>query len=254
MEDSIRIMTQRLSSILSDNSPSIYLFGSVVMDDFKFGWSDIDILCLTENPLTKTQAADLVTLRQTLLIEYPDNPYFRLFEGIITTWEVCADHTNGTVVYWGTSGQRIVDSFRIDVFSTIELLKYGRLLYGIDKRERLAYPSPIEIHKATEDYYSTIRKYAVQTDTHLYSAGWLLDIARCLYTVQTYNVISKTNAGKWALNAGLSPEPEILKKAIMIRENPMEYKNDESTQSWLTSLGPHIQVFADVLEGALKTE
>ncbi len=254
MENSIRIMTQRLSNILSDNSPSIYLFGSVVMDDFKFGWSDIDILCLTEKPLTKTQADELVILRQTLLTEYPDNLYFRSFEGIITTWEVCANHTNGTVVYWGTSGQRNVDSFQIDVFSTIELLKYGRLLYGIDKRERLAYPSLPEIHNATEGYYNTIRKYGVQTDTHLYSAGWLLDIARCLYTLATDDVISKTAAGKWAIDAGLSPEPEILKKAVMIRENPMDYKNDDFTQNWLTSLGPHVQLFADVLEGALKTE
>lgn len=254
MENSIHIMTQRLRDILFDNSPSIYLFGSVVMDDFKFGWSDIDILCLTEKPFTKTQADELVALRQTLLIEYPNNPYFRSFEGIITTWNVCANHTNETVVYWGTSGQRIVDSFRIDVFSTIELLKYGRLLYGIDKRERLAYPSQSEIHNATEDYYNTIRKYAVQTNEHLYSAGWLLDIARCLYTLETDDVISKTAAGKWAINAGLSPNPDILKKAVVIRENPMEYKNDGSTQSWLTSLGPHIQSFADVLEGALKTE
>ena len=252
METSIHLMTQKLSRILSDNSPSIYLFGSVVMDDFKFGWSDIDIICLTEKPLTKTQADELVILRQTLLTEYHDNLYFRSFEGIITTWEVCANHTNGTVVYWGTSGQRIVDSFRIDVFSTIELLKYGRLLYGIDKRDRLTYPSPSDIHNATEDYYNTIRKYAVQTNSHLYSAGWLLDISRCLYTLETDDVLSKTAAGKWAIDAGLSPEPDILKKAVVIRENPLKYKNDESIQSWLTSLGPHIQSFADVLEVALK--
>lgn len=254
MESSISIMAQRLSSILSNNSPSIYLFGSVILDDFQFGWSDIDILCLTEKPLTKTQADELVILRQTLLTEYPDNPFFRSFEGIITTWEVCTDHSNGTVVYWGTSGQRIVDSFQIDVFSTIELLKYGKLLCGSDKRVRIKYPSHIEIRKATEDYYNTIRKYAVQTNSHLYSAGWLLDIARCLYTLETDDVISKTAAGKWAIDAGLSPEPEILKKAVMIRENPMKYKNEASIQGWLTSLGPHIQVFANVLESTLKLE
>ena len=254
MENSIHIKTQRLCSILSDNSPSIYLFGSVVMDDFKFGWSDIDIICLTEKPLTKTQAEELVILRQTLLTEHPDNPYFRSFEGIITTWEVCTNLSNGTVVYWGTSGQRIVDSFKIDVFSIIELLKYGRLLYGTDQRQRLAYPSQSDIRSATEDYYNTIRKYAVQTNSHLYSAGWLLDIARCLYTLENDDVISKTAAGKWAINASLSPDPDILKKAVVIREHPMEYKNDELTQNWLTSLGPHIQSFADVLEVALKSE
>jgi len=38
----------------------------------------------------------------------------------------------------------------------------------------------------------------------------------------------------------------------MIRENPLKYKDDKSTKEWLASLGPHIQLFADVLANALK--
>jgi hypothetical protein len=169
------------------------------MGDFKLGWSDIDIVCLLEEPLTKKQAEELVVLRQSLLSEHPGNQYFRSFEGIITTWDVCLTQSKGTVVYWGTSGQRIIDLFMIDVFSKIELLKYGKLLYGDDKRDRIKYPTHVEVYNAVIEYYNTIRKHAVQTNEHLYSAGWLLDIARCLYTLKTDDIISKTEAGKWAI-------------------------------------------------------
>lgn len=252
MENSIQIMTQRLSNILSNNKPSIYLYGSVVLDDFKFGWSDIDIMCFTEEAINQTQAEELVMLRQTLLSEYPGNQYFRSFEGIIATWDIVSNYTNGTVVYWGTSGQRIIDSFSIDAFSLIELIKYGQLLYGEDKRDRLKYPSHAEIHSDVAKHYNAMRKYAVETNDHVYSAGWLLDIARCLYSLKTDDVISKTEAGRWAINNNLSPEPEILKKAIMIRKNPLKYKDDAAIKSWLTSLGPHIQIFANELENSLN--
>jgi hypothetical protein len=246
-------MTQRLSNILTNNNPSIYLYGSVVLDDFRFGWSDIDFMCLTEEPITQAQAEELVMQRQTLLSEYPGNQYFRSFEGIITTWDIVSNHTNGTVVYWGTSGQRIIDSFSIDAFSLIEIIKYGQLLYGEDKRDRLKYPSHSDIHNAVEKHYRAIRKYAVETNDYVYSAGWLLDIARCLYSLKTDDVISKTEAGRWAINNNLSPEPEILKKAVMIRENPLKYKDDAATKSWLASLGFHIQLFADMLGNALDS-
>jgi len=208
-------MTQQLASILADNNPTIYLYGSLVLDYYRLGWSDIDIICLTEIPLSQTQADELVMLRQALLKEYPGNQYFRSFEGVITTWDVILNRNNDKVVYWGTSGQRLMDSFSIDPFSLIEIIKYGQLLYGEDHKDTLKYPSHSEIHDAVKKHYDSIRKYAAATDAHLYSAGWLLDIARCLYTLRTDDLISKTAAGKWAIENNLSPEPEyILRKQL----------------------------------------
>lgn len=78
---SIEIMKTGIISILADNKPTIYLFGSVALNDFKPGWSDIDILVLTESEITKQQAVTLAGLRQTLMQRYANNPYFGLFEG-----------------------------------------------------------------------------------------------------------------------------------------------------------------------------
>lgn len=74
LQNAIGVMTQRIADILALNTPSIYLYGSVALHDFKLGWSDIDILVLTEKQMTEEQAQQLVWLRQTILEEEPGNP------------------------------------------------------------------------------------------------------------------------------------------------------------------------------------
>lgn len=248
MEQSIEIMKNRIVNILSNNKPSIYLYGSIVLEDFKAGWSDIDILCLTETKILDTQAKQLLNLRQELLSEYRNNLYFQSFEGGFLTLDAFANYIPDTVVYWGTSGQRITDKHCFDPFSMIELIEHGYLLHGNEVRDRFIYPTKEEIIQAVINHYETIRKFAVKTGRSLYSAGWLLDIARCIYTLKTGKIISKTKAGKWALDNGLVPDINIMEKVINIREEPNTYKDNIEVMEWLETLGKYIQRFADVLE------
>lgn len=248
MQQSIEIMKNRIVNILVNNNPSIYLYGSIVLEDFKIGWSDIDILCLTETKISVTQAKQLLNLRQELLNEYKNNLYFRSFEGGFLTLEAFINDIPDTVVYWGTSGQRITDKHYFDPFSMIELIEHGNLLYGNEVRDRFIYPTKEEIVEAVSKHYETIRKFAVVTERNLYSAGWLLDIARCIYTLKTGKIISKTKAGKWALDNNLILDADIMEKVIKIREEPNRYKNNNEVMKWLGTLGSYVQRFADVLE------
>jgi len=248
MKQSIEILKARIVNILLNNKPSIYLYGSIVLEDFKLGWSDIDILCLTEKIITYEQANQLVNLRQKLLDEYKNNLYFHSFEGAFITLDAFINDISDTVVYWGTSGQRITNKHKFDPFSMIELIENGYLLYGDDVRNKFSYPTNDDIKKAVISHYETIRKYAVTTNRSLYSAGWLLDIARCIFTLRTGKVIAKTEAGEWALDNNLVPDIEIMKRVINIRKEPNEYKYDNETMKWSETLGKYIQRFADVLE------
>ena len=63
----IENMVREISGILADCNPSIYLYGSSALNDFKLGWSDIDILVLTEKSMSEEQAELLVGLRQVML-------------------------------------------------------------------------------------------------------------------------------------------------------------------------------------------
>lgn len=248
MQQSIEIVKKRIIDILQGNRPSIYLFGSVAVGDFKSGWSDVDILCLNEIPMTRKQAEQLVNLRHVLLAEAPHNQYFRFFEGAFLTLSSLLNKANDTVVYWGTSGQRITDTYVLDALSTMQLLDSGIILYGDDIREFIKYPTSEDIRQAIIHHYNAIRRHAVHTGRSLYSVGWLLDIARCLYTLHTGKIITKTAAGQWAIDGALAPDIDVLQKAVQIRMRPDQYKDDVQVMDWAESLGAKVQEFADVLE------
>lgn len=114
MNKSISIMINSLYLILGENIVSIYLYGSVPMNDFKLGWSDIDILCILKDTVTDVEAEPLVELRQNLLKEDETNQYYRSFEGAIVSIDEFMKNQYSKVVYWGTSGQRITGKYYLD--------------------------------------------------------------------------------------------------------------------------------------------
>ncbi len=248
LDKSIKIMTACIAEITGDNYPSIYLCGSVVLGDFKLGWSDIDLLVLTQKEIAEDQAKRLVGLRQELLKSEPDNPYYRSFEGGMLSVDAFINKTPDCVVYWGTSGQRITDNYYFDSFSSKILLENGRLLYGEDVRERLTAPSYKDLKKDVARHLDTIRNYAHLSGQSLYSFGWMLDISRCLYTLRTGKIIAKTAAGEWALREGLCPTPDTLEYALKVRRSPWLYKEDEKALEYAGTINGDIQQYADVLE------
>ena len=130
-------------------------------------------------------------------------------------------------------------------------MRYGKLIYGSDIRDRLSLPSYDDLISGVKHHYGTIRKYAKETGESIYSCGWLLDIARCLYTLRYGDIISKTDAGEWALTENLCPCVDDMKRTLAVRNNPTEYMRLDKTKNWLRSLGSSVQIFADVLEKEL---
>ena len=248
----INKMVREISSILQGNEPSIYLYGSSVLNDFRLGWSDIDILVLTDKQITEEQAKKLVGLRQVMLEKEPDNPYYRSFEGGMLTLDAFLTGKADRVVYWGTGGEKMTDHFVLDSFGMTEPIESSILLYGNDIRNQLKAPEFSELYADVKRHYDTIRKYAKKTGHSIYSFSWMLDIARCIYTLRTGKIIAKTNAGEWALENNFCPVPDALKTALKVRKSPLEFKKDESTLDYAQTLGELIQKFADVLEKKLE--
>ena len=119
-------MTERISDIMGKSIHSIWLYGSVIFNDFKLGWSDIDFVALTGEPITEEQARKLLMLRQILSEEEPTNLYYRSFEKIFADINEYSQNCYSNLVYWGTSGQRITNSYDKDKFSQFELAKCGK--------------------------------------------------------------------------------------------------------------------------------
>jgi len=239
LDEAIQIMKNEIVSILDDNNPSIYLFGSIVLDDFHLGWSDIDIVVLTESVINKQKTDKLVMLRQSLLERYPGNPYFRLFEGGMLSADAFLNGRNERAVYWGTSGQRITNSYRMDSFGMAELLDKGIRLHGVDIRNKMTYPTYAQMRDDIANHVKLARKYGN-------TVGWLLDIARGIYTLRTGKIIAKTTAGEWALENGLCPDTDAMRRAIQCRKEA--YANPEMKMD-----NTVIQRFADVIDRELTS-
>lgn len=207
---------------------------------------------MTDRQMSEEQAQKLVNLRQTMLEKEPGNLYYRSFEGGMLTREAFMSRSSDRVVYWGTSGERITDTYAFDSFSMAELIESSTLLYGRDIRGQLEAPSFSDLYADVERHYETIRKYAQKAGRNLYSFGWLLDIARCLYTLRTGKIIAKTAAADWALEHDLCPVPDALKIAVKVRRNPLIYKAEKQILDDAKILAESIQCFADVLENELK--
>ena len=252
MKNAIDAMVNEIVRIMDGDVYGIWLYGSVVMDDFRPGWSDIDFVVLTRGEISETRAEQLLTLRQQMLEKEPGNPYYRSFEGVIANLDEYREGKFRRLVYWGTSGQRVTDRYEPDTFSAFELAKYGKPVYG-GKPWILPAPGREELIRAVRAHYESIRKYAAQTNESLYSCGWLLDIARCIYTLRTGDVGSKTQAGIRALEEHLFPDEGPLRKTIEIRQDPQAFRDRDDVKQWLKGLGPVVQKYADVLEAELRS-
>ena len=252
MKNAIDAMVNEIIRIMDGDVYGIWLYGSVVMDDFRPGWSDIDFVALTRGEISETRAEQLLTLRQQMLEKEPGNPYYRSFEGVIANLDEYREGKFRRLVYWGTSGQRVTDRYEPDTFSAFELAKYGKPVYG-GKPWILPAPGREELIRAVRAHYESIRKYAAQTNDSLYSCGWLLDIARCIYTLRTGDVVSKTQAGIRALEEHLFPDEGPLRKTVEIRQDPQAFRDRDDVKQWLKGLGPVVQQYADVLEAELRS-
>lgn len=251
METLLHAFCHRLRFLLGEQLLSIHLYGSLVMDDFRPGWSDIDVLCFVASPLLPSQADGLLMLRKQLA-EETGNPLFLCLEGAVVWKEAFSRGLPSPCVYWGTSGQRIRQDYALDAFSRFSLLHFGRCIYGQDMKPILP-PVPFqELVDGIRYHLATIRTHARETNETLYSCGWMLDIARCLYTLRYQTIISKTEAGKWALQHSLCPDPLQMERTLALRQSPSDALKNPEIRRWLKSLGPSVQRFADVLEKELE--
>ena len=245
----INTMAVSIHRILEANSPSIYLYGSATTEDYQHGWSDIDLLILTQDPITAQQADQLVNLRQALAARDPDTPHYRLFEGGMLDLGSFLTGEDTRVVYWGTTGQRVKSTHAFSAFDRASLLQTGQLLLGKDVRRHIEMPDFQAIQAAVAAHLTAIETHGTGSRS-IYAYGWLLDIARCMYTLVNGRLTTKTVAAQWALDEHLTPCPAELSMALTVRRQP-ELILDKSVLDYAEGLTEAIRSYAALLRKAL---
>ena len=188
-------------------------------------------------------------LRQQLAQRDPDTPYYRAFEGGMLDLGSFLTNESTRVVYWGTTGERIKERHDFSAFHRASLLQNGQLLLGKDVRRHFEMPEYPEIATAVISHAVSIRQHGKGARS-LYAYGWLLDIARCMYTLVNGRLTTKTAAAQWALDEHLCPCPAELSMALTVRRQP-ELIRDESVLAYAEGLTEAIQSFLNLLEKAL---
>lgn len=250
MQQALQKLLDAISELLPGAEMTAYLYGSVPADDFRHGWSDIDLLVLTDRALTAAEAERLVMLRQELTAAEPDCPYYRACEGSILPLQAFLSGQETRAVYWGTSGQRIRTRHPLAAFEMWQLRHGSLLLRGKDVRGQFPCPGREAMTDAVRAHLRTIREHG-GTGASLYTYGWMLDISRGLYTLRTNEVIAKTAAGEWALAMHLCPDEDALGMALAVRHDPgLMARQDVRERA--AHLAPTVQAYADVLEKELQ--
>ena len=111
-------------------------------------------------------------------------------------------------------------------------------------------PSREELRRGVEEHLRSIRQYGSSTGESLYSYGWLLDISRCLYTLETGGIIAKTAAGDWVLERGLCPVPGTLREALAVRRCPEAFHTDAEVRRRAAQLGDEVPAVRECFGGA----
>lgn len=101
-------------------------------------------------------------------------------------------------------------------------------------------------------HLKAVRRYAAVTGRSLYSFGWLLDVARGLYTIRTGRVASKTDAGRWALQNALCPDPSCSKRRFACGKRRCACRMTRARWIWPSPLGTPLHASRSVLEEALR--
>ena len=237
-----------LKILFGENRFGFALYGSAAMDDFQDGFSDIDILVLTEDEVSKKQADTLLYLRQKLVDKY-NEPFFRLLEGVIVNKDAFFNEKDSNAVYWGTGGERITDKPSFMPFDIICLKEYGQILYGSDFKYLLNDFSPDTIRKQIIHTYNTVKQHGVITESKK-SAGWFSYIARSLFTLETGKITSKSAALCWAAENNHYTDA-LLRLIISIRQGADYTASMKNSGETIASLDQHLKSFNKVLESWL---
>lgn len=231
---------------------SIYLCGSLTLADYRPGWSDIDVLCLTGSDVPEQAAEALLFLRQRL-VEATGQPIYRTIEGAVLPASSLQSHLPTRVVYWGTSGERLDTIYDFNAFSTLGFLTQGQLLAGAEVRSAFQLPTAAQLRENARQVAETAILVSASPNRSLYGYGWLLDISRCLYTLQTGRIISKTAAGEWALDRGCCPDPDCLRLALQARYHPEAFQSAAVLERDAPALGLAQRRYAQALLQSINT-
>jgi hypothetical protein len=225
----IRPLLQDYLGLLNDRVPDLidacYLHGSIALNAFNDRWSDIDFITVLQHRPTADELTRLRSIHRTITTKYP-------------RWKL-----DGSYLQWQDLG-RLPDTiapspyvaegiFHPQGYRDVSLVTWwtlkhkGIVLLGSSPRSLTFTVSWDELVSRMHDNLNSYWLSWTRSPTRLpqlftdYGIQWsVLGVLRLWYTFCEGDIVSKTDAGRYALNRLPARWHRLIQAAIDLRENP----------------------------------
>ena len=211
VQDLLDFLVAGLRRSLGDNLCGVYLRGSLALGDFVPATSDVDVLAVTEQPVSETEYAQLVALHAA--VDTLPNPYANRLEiayidgAALRRFRPGLRHPTlgqGETLAWS-------EHYANWILERWAVREHGVTLFGPAPRTLIDLVSHSELSNAVRDRLGDWADWAIQED----DPDWLLPrrhkayvvetMCRAVYALSCGALVSKPAAVTWALRT--LPEP-----------------------------------------------
>jgi hypothetical protein len=219
-----------LESKLPDLLEAYYIYGSVSLGAFDYGFSDIDFIAVTRKKITESEINTLKEVHRSVKKKFPKTDLMGLY---LTEKDLQQRHENGESCPCFIDGVfKGLEKFEKNSIDAYQLKKYGITLKGQE----------IGLYDYTVDWDILINNMRKNLNTYwlnwmkgcekfpsirfigsfisLGTIEWgVLGVSRLYYTFREKDMTSKVGAGEYAIKAVPQRWHKIIKESMRLRKN-----------------------------------
>ena len=225
-----------LIALLGENLVAVYVMGSLFMGDFAEASSDVDFLVVTVHPPTQEGVEQLARLHMRL---GDISPWGARLEGAyaaesaLRPWGI-----DGTVVAIEPGGPLCEGPSEYSADNMLALRDHSMTLYGPPATRVVPPVDRATLDEGLRAYLDDLIERARAPAPGLgEAASWLLNIARCLFGLQTGRPCTKMEAAQWLATRDPVLQP-ALAAALAVRQGERGPDLDEVVRAGLQAC-PH---------------
>ena len=225
-----------LIALLGENLVAVHVMGSLFMGDFAEASSDVDFLVVTVHTPTQEGVEQLARLHTRLS---DISPWGARLEGAyaaesaLRPWGI-----DGTVVAIEPGGPLCEGPSEYSADNMLALRDHSMTLYGPPATRVVPPVDRATLEEGLRAYLDDLIERARSPAPGLgEAASWLLNIARCLFGLQTGRPCTKTEAAQWLATHDPVLQP-ALAAALTVRQGERDPDLDEVVRAGLQAC-PH---------------
>lgn len=210
-------LLERIQAILGEKLVGLLLFGSLVVGDFNYDISDIDLVVATSTFINEQEFERLQAMHHDIVAQYR-NWENRIEIGYIAVKDLKTTQPHFTIALMSPGEPFHIKEASADwILDRYVLHEKGISLYGPSPQELVDPISKEELLDAVRVQARAWRTWVYSGRTRGFQAYAILTMCRIYYTLQTGDFVSKKQAALWTAQA-LPEWSSLIQNALAWRE------------------------------------